>query len=43
VLFGAGGDVGVLFGEEADDVGGKICVDYGLVVLAYSVDTAFLG
>jgi hypothetical protein len=43
VLFGVGGDVGVLFGEDADDVGGNFVVNYRLVVFAYDVDTAFLG
>jgi hypothetical protein len=43
MLFGAGGDVGVLFGENADDAGGDFVVDYSLVVLAYDVDSEFLG
>ena len=43
VLFGVGGDVGVLFGEDADDVGSNFVVDHRLVVFAYDVDTAFLG
>jgi hypothetical protein len=36
-----GRDVGVLFGEDADDAGGNFAVDYGLVVFAYDIDTAF--
>jgi len=43
VLFGVGGDVGVLFGEHADNVGSNFVVDYRLVVFAYDVNTAFLG
>ena len=43
VLFGVGGDVGVLFGEDADDVGSNFVVDDRLVVFAYDVNTAFLG
>ena len=43
VLFGVGGDVGVLFGEDADDVGSNFVVDDRLVVFTYDVDTAFLG
>jgi hypothetical protein len=42
VLFGADGDAGVLFGEDADDADRNFLVDYGLVVFAYDVDTAFL-
>ena len=33
VPFSVGGDVGVLFGEDADYVGSNFVVDYGLVVL----------
>jgi hypothetical protein len=43
VLFRVGGDMGVLFGEDADDVGSNFVVNYRLVVFAYDVDTAFLG
>ena len=43
VLFGAGGDVGVLFRENADEAGGDFVVEYSLVVLAYDVNSEFLG
>jgi len=43
VLFGVGGNVGVLFREDVDDVGSNFVMDYGLVVFVYNVDTAFLG
>lgn len=41
MLLGAGGDVGILFGE--DNAGCDFMVDYCLVVLAYDVDSEFLG
>jgi hypothetical protein len=31
VLFGVGGDVGVLFGEDTDDVGSNFVVNYSLL------------
>jgi hypothetical protein len=41
MLLGVGGDVGILFGE--DNAGGDFMVDYCLVVVAYDVDSEFLG
>jgi hypothetical protein len=38
MLFGLGGDVGVLFREDTDSVGKKFAGDYSLAVLAYDVD-----
>ena len=38
MLFGLGGDVGVLFREDTDGVGKKFAGDYSLAVLAYDVD-----
>jgi hypothetical protein len=43
VLFGMGGDVGVLFVEDAGNVGSNVVVDYRLIVFTYNVDTAFFG
>jgi len=40
--FGAGGCVGFLLEENADDARGNLVVDYGFVVFAYAVDTEFL-
>ena len=31
VLFGVGGNVGVLFGEDTDDVGSNFVVNYSLL------------
>ena len=42
-MFCAGGDVGILFGENADDASGDFVMDYSLVVLAYDIDSGFLG
>jgi hypothetical protein len=42
VLLGAGGDVGVLFGEDTYDAGGDFVVDDRLVVLSDDVDSEFL-
>jgi hypothetical protein len=42
VLLGAGGDVGVLFGEDAYDAGGDFVVDDRLVVLSDDVDSELL-
>ena len=38
MLFGLGGDIGVLFREDTDGVGKKFAGDYSLAVLAYDVD-----
>jgi hypothetical protein len=43
MLFGAGGDVRVLFGEDTDNTGGDFLVNYSLVVFAYDVASEFLG
>jgi hypothetical protein len=42
VLLGAGGDVGILFGEDGYDAGGDFVVDDRLVVLSHDVDSEFL-
>jgi hypothetical protein len=42
MLLGGGGDVGVLIGEDAYDVGGNFGVEDGPVVLAYDIDAEFL-
>jgi hypothetical protein len=43
MLFGLGGDVGVLFREDRDDARDSFAVDCDLVVLAYDVDVELLG
>jgi hypothetical protein len=43
MLFGAGGDVRVLFGEDADNTGGDFLVNYSPIVFAYDVASEFLG
>jgi hypothetical protein len=43
LMFGAGGDVGVLFGKGADNASGNFVADYGLVVLANDIHSEFLG
>ena len=43
LMFGAGGDVGVLFGKDADNASGNFVADYSLVVLANDIDSEFLG
>ena len=43
VLFCAGGDLGILLGEDAYDSCGDLVVDDGFVVLAHNIDTEFLG
>ena len=42
LIFGAGGDVGVLFGKDADNASGNFVADYSLVVLANDIDSEFL-
>jgi hypothetical protein len=43
MFLGACSEVGVLLGEVADNAGGDLAVDYSLSVVAYDVDSKFLG
>jgi hypothetical protein len=42
LLFGVSGDVGVLIGEDAFEVGGDFVVDDGPAFFADNIDTEFL-
>jgi hypothetical protein len=43
LMFGAGGDVRVLFGIDTDNANGNFVADYSPVILANDIDSEFLG
>ena len=43
LMFGAGDDVRVLFGVDADNASGNFVADYSLATFADDIDSEFLG
>jgi len=43
LMFGAGGDVRVLFGIDADNASGNFMADYSPAILANDIDSEYFG